>query len=107
MKLVPVWKVAIARADTDSGGRTPCLPIVWPPSAIHVGNGLRLGITRDEVERQIGPGWVDDGDAVRVHDRRSDTGKGAGTGYLRIKVRYVDGAAAMIETRYMTSFSNP
>jgi hypothetical protein len=107
VKLVPVWKVAIARVDTDSGGFTACLPMASPPSAIHFGDGLRLGSTRDEVERQIGPGWVDDGDGVRVHDRRSNTGRGAGTGYLRIKVRYVAGAAAMIETRYMTSFSGP
>jgi hypothetical protein len=106
MKLVPVWKVAIARVDTDSGGLTACLPMASPPSAIHFGEGLRLGSTRDEVERQVGPGWVDDGDGVRVHDRRSNTGRGAGTGYLRITVRYVAGAAAMIETRYMSSFSD-
>lgn len=105
MKLVPIWKVAIARADADSGGPTGCLPIATPPTAIHFGKGVRLGLTRNEVERQIGPGWVDDEYGVRVHERRSDTGRGAGTGYLRIRVRYVAGAAVMIETGYMTSFS--
>lgn len=105
--LVPVWKVEIAHIDADPDTASKCSPTATSPSSIQFGDGLRLGTPREEVERLIGPGWVEERGGARVYEHCARTIEPAGTVGVhpdtRIRVRYVGGAAANVQVRYMVS----
>ena len=115
---IPINSAVIARGDViGAGSSTPkrCAPLSVPPAEIHWANGLRLGMTRAEVERLLGAsGTSEDGEWVYKHydpDFREvaiDTATGQQREWrwsvtVGVQVRYDQDVAAQIEASYVKS----
>lgn len=112
MAAIKVWKVSITRGAGDAVAKVPCGSVSISAATISWSNGLRLGMTRGEAERRLGPPRkTEDGDTVYEYDNPDYrwTGVDPKTGRVRefrdyvtysFRVRYDADVATRIEARY-------
>jgi hypothetical protein len=119
---IPLLSVAIARGDVIGDAWSApkrCAPLSVPPAEIHWVGGLRLGMTRAEVDRLLGaPNDRLDDDWIYQHDEPNaeEVSVDTATGKQAVRrvhvmatmqVRYDHDVATQIEGTYWKEYAHP